>query len=77
MSKRVLQMKPYQERIVNEYHELKVKRDKLHAMIVKYEEGKLDFKPDCPIVLLQKQELVMNQYLTILEERALIENITL
>lgn len=53
-------MKPHQERFVNEYHELKVKRDKLHAMNVKYEAGQLDFKPDCPLELLQKQESVMN-----------------
>lgn len=48
-------MKPHQERFVNEYRELKEKRDKLHAMNVKYEAGQLDFKPDCPLELLQKQ----------------------
>ena len=70
-------MKPHQERFANEYHELKVKRDKLHAMNVKYEAGQLDFNPECPLELLQKQESVMNQYLTVLEARALIENVTL
>ncbi|QGH03211.1 crAss001_48 related protein [Streptococcus dysgalactiae] len=70
-------MKPHQERFVNEYLELKEKRDKLHSMNVKYEAGELDFKPDCPLELLQKQEQVMNQYLSILEARALVENVTL
>ncbi|MBY5033891.1 hypothetical protein K6V78_02185 [Streptococcus gallolyticus] len=70
-------MKPHQERFVNEYRELKEKRDKLHAMNVKYEAGKLDFSPDCPLELLQRQEHVMNQYLAILEVRALVENVTL
>ena len=46
-------------------------------LTVKYEAGRLDFKPDCPLELLQKQESVMNQYLTVLEARALIENVTL
>ncbi|HEM5975753.1 TPA: hypothetical protein U2B24_000692 [Streptococcus suis] len=70
-------MKPHQERFVNEYRELKEKRDKLHDMNVKYEAGQLDFVPDCPLELLQRQEHVMNQYLAILEVRALIENVTL
>ena len=70
-------MKLHQERFANEYHELKVKRDKLHAMNVKYEAGRLDFKPDCPLELLQKQESVMKQHLAVLEARSLIENVTL
>ncbi len=70
-------MKPHQERFVNEYRELKEKRDKLHDMNVQYEAGQLDFVPDCPLELLQRQEYVMNQYLAILEVRALIENVTL
>lgn len=70
-------MKPHQERFVNEYRELKEKRDKLHAINVKYEAGQLDFVPDCPLDLLKEQEEIMNQYLGILEARALFENVTL
>jgi ABC-type glutathione transport system ATPase component len=69
-------MKPHQERFVNEYRELKEKRDKLHAMNVKYEAGQLDFVPDCPLDLLKEQEEIMNQYLGILEARALFENVS-
>ena len=43
----------YKERMRNEYIELKDKYDKLHRMLVKYDAGKLDFTPTCPIELLR------------------------
>ena len=46
-------------------------------MLVKYDAGKLDFTPTCPIDLLRKQASVMGEYLYILETRAVIENIDL
>ena len=63
--------------MIKEYKELKDKYDKLHAMLVKYDAGKLDFTPNCPIDLLRKQASVMGQYLYILETRAVIENVDL
>ena len=70
-------MEDYKLRIVKEYKELKDKYDKLHAMLVKYDAGKMDFTPTCPIDLLRKQASVMGQYLYILETRAAIENVDL
>ena len=70
-------MEDYKLRMVKEYKELKDKYDKLHAMLVKYDAGKLDFTPTCPIDLLRKQASVMGQYLYILETRAVIEDIDL
>ena len=70
-------MKDYKLRMVKEYKELKDKYDKLHAMLVKYDAGKLNFTPTCPIDLLRKQASVMGQYLYILETRAVIENVDL
>ena len=70
-------MEDYKTRMVKEYKELKEKYDKLHAMLVKYDAGKLDFTPTCPIDLLRKQASIMGQYLYILETRAVIEDIDL
>lgn len=70
-------MESYKFRMVNEYRELKEKYDKLHRMLVKYDAGKLDFIPVCPIDLLRKQASCMGQYLYVLETRAVIEDINL
>ena len=67
----------YKERFKAEYFQTKIRYDKLHKMIVKYEAGNLDFEPDCPIDLLRKQPFGMGQYLHCLEVRAEIEKIDL
>lgn len=67
----------YKERMKNEYAELKEKYNKLHNMLVKYDAGKLEFTPTCPIELLREQASVMGRYLYILETRALIEEVDL
>ena len=67
----------YKDRMRNEYIELKDKYDKLHRMLVKYDAGKLDFTPTCPIELLREQASTMGKYLYILEMRALIEEVEL
>lgn len=67
----------YKERMRNEYIELKDKYDKLHRMLVKYDAGKLDFTPTCPIELLREQAATMGKYLYILETRAEIEQVDL
>lgn len=70
-------MEDYKLRMINEYKNLKEKYNKLHKMLVKYDAGKLDFTPTCPIDLLRKQASFMGQYLYILETRAVIEGIDL
>lgn len=65
----------YKLRMVKEYKELKDRYTKLHNMLVKYDAGKLDFTPTCPIDLLRRQASVMGQYLYILETRAVIEDV--
>ena len=67
----------YKERMKNEYAELKDKYNKLHRMLVKYDAGKLEFTPTCPIQLLRDQASVMGRYLYILETRAVIEGVDL
>lgn len=70
-------MEDYKLRMINEYKNLEEKYNKLHKMLVKYDAGKLDFTPTCPIDLLRKQASFMGQYLYILETRAVIEGIDL
>lgn len=67
----------YKERFRAEYYQTKIRYDRLHRMIVKYEANMLDFKLICPIELLKRQCSHMGQYLFDLEIRAEIENIDL
>lgn len=67
----------YKERFKAEYYQTKIRYDKLHKMLVKYEANTLDFEPKCPIELLMEQIEHMEKYLYILEVRAEIENIEL
>ena len=67
----------WQKRFVKEYHELRDRFTKLDMMIGKYEKGQLEFEPKCPIDLLKHQRSVMWEYLSILEQRARIEEIKL
>ena len=67
----------YKERFKAEYFQTKIRHDKLHKMIVKYESNTLDFEPSCSLELLKKQASAMGQYLYYLEMRAEIEGIEL
>lgn len=67
----------YKERFVAEYWQLRRRYESLAKMIEKYYLGKLDFEPDCPIELLQRQADLMYSYLICLETRAKIEKIKL
>ena len=70
-------MEDYKVRFQKEYAELKDKYTKLHKMLVKYDAGKLEFTPTCPIALLREQAAAMGKYLYILETRAIIEDVPL
>lgn len=70
-------MEDYQIRYINEYNELKERYQKLCQIIFKYEQDKLDFKPNCPIHLLKQQARHMKMYLEDLEKRSLYEGVTL
>lgn len=67
----------YKERFKAEYYQTKIRYEKLHNMIVKYDAGTLNFEPTCPIDLLKHQKSMMGQYLYDLEVRAEIEEIKL
>lgn len=65
----------YKERFQAEYLQTKIRYNKLHKMLVKYEAKTLDFEPSCPINILQMQANYMGNYLKQLEIRAEVENI--
>lgn len=67
----------WQVRFREEYHGLKNRQAKLHKMLVRYDAGTLDSKPTCPVELLRQQEIVMSEYMRILEIRAQIEGVLL
>lgn len=71
----------YKERFVAEYHQVKIRYEKLKNLCNKIEVetmlGKEVTKHDCPLGLLREQQKYMGLYLSVLEKRALIENIVL
>ena len=67
----------YKDRFRAEYLQTKIRYEKLHKMVVKYEAGTLNFKPNCGLDLLKAQKKAMGEYLYCLELRAEIEHIDL
>jgi hypothetical protein len=74
---KLMESEYYKERFKAEYYQTKIRYDKLHKMLIKYEAGTLKFTPTCPKELLKEQAMYMGNYLRILEIRAEIENIDL
>lgn len=68
-------MEDWKNRCIDEYNQLVDRIEKLHKMIVKYEAGTIEFKPNCSLDLLKEQESTMRKYLYILEIRGQIEKI--
>lgn len=67
----------YKERFIAEYLQVKIRYNKLLNMLMKWDKGELDFKPDVPRMFYNKQIVSMNDYIKVLEERAKIEKIDL
>ena len=67
----------YKDRFEAEYLQLKIRRDKLAAMVEKYAAGTLDFTPTCSLDLLREQLTAMDKYLDILWVRAALEKVAI
>ena len=67
----------YKDRFKAEYYQLKIRCEKLEAMLVSYKDGTLDFTPSCSYDFLAEQWTIMGAYLHILKARADIEGIEL
>ena len=67
----------YKDRFRAEYHQLRIRLEKLYEMLVRYDAGTLGFNPDCSVRLLKDQLRIMRDYLYALTVRAEIEGIKL
>ena len=82
----MMQSADHKERFKAEYHQTKIRYEKLKAFNTKIEAARRTEwtknstempKHDCPEDLLREQQHIMGEYLHILEVRAEIEGITL
>ena len=73
----MMESSDYQERYKAEYYQLKVRVEKLVAMLEKYATGTLSFTPSCSYEVLFEQLVYMRGYMRILKERAKVEGVAL
>lgn len=66
----------YRKRFMAEYAQLRIRYERLRDMIRRYNDGILEFEP-VSIDHLKRQADVMSEYLSILEERAVLEEVDL
>lgn len=67
----------YKKRFKAEYYQTKIRYEKLHKMIIKFEANTLTFEPKCSEGILKQQAYFMGNYLRTLEIRAEMESIEL
>lgn len=67
----------YKERFKAEYCQVAIRYRKLKAMLQRWDNGELDFKPTCPRSTYNIQIKAMEDYIAILEARAVMEGIEL
>lgn len=67
----------YKERFKAEYEQVKIRFEKLKAMLDKWDNGTLEFTPTCNRAIYNFQIKAMGEYIACLETRAVIENIEL
>ncbi len=67
----------YKDRFKAEYYQLKIRYEKLKAMLDKWDSGSLEFTPTCPREIYDAQIKGMEIYLDVLKDRAEIEGVAL
>ena len=67
----------YRDRFKAEYYQVKIRYDKLIDMLDRWDKGQLLFSPTCPRELLWRQVTVMEDYMDLLIERSIAEDIDL
>lgn len=67
----------YKDRLKAEYWQLKLRYNDLHEFLIKYEAGMEIISPPEKSKLMQLQARVMEKYLKLLEERAVLEGMDL
>lgn len=72
-----MESEDFKDRFRAEYFQLKNRRNGLDNMLYKMENEELDFTPKSSYELLRTQWVIMGTYLSLLEERARVEDISL
>ena len=72
-----MQSNDYRERFIAEYFQVHIRFVKLKAMLEKWDKDELDFEPTCPYSTYEMQIKAMRDYISVLEARAVMENIDL
>ena len=67
----------YKDRFKAEYYQVYIRFVKLNSMIEKWDKDELDFEPTCPYSTYEMQIKAMRDYISVLEARAVMENIDL
>lgn len=73
----LMKSEDYKDRFKAEYHQLRIRFEKLDAMLEKWDRGKLEFKPTCPRSTYSIQLRAMEEYMAVLEARAVMEGVDL
>ena len=67
----------YRDRFKAEYYQVYIRFVKLKAMLEKWDKDELDFEPTCPYSTYEKQIKDIRDYISVIEARAVMENIDL
>ena len=73
----LMQSEDYRDRFKAEYYQVYIRFVKLKAMLEKWDKDELDFEPTCPYSTYEMQIKAMRDYISVLEARAVMENIDL
>lgn len=73
----MMQSEDYKERFKAEYEQLRIRFEKLTAMLDKWDAGSLNFTPTCPRSTYNIQARAMADYMAALEARAVMEGVPL
>lgn len=74
---KLMQSEDYKERFKAEYYQVKIRLEKLEAMLEKWDKGELDFTPTCPRMIYDSQVWAMADYCSALIARAAMEHIVI
>lgn len=69
----MMQSSDYKERFKAEYLQVRIRYQKLKSMLQKWDNGELNFKPTCPRSTYNIQIKAMEDYIAVLEARAVME----
>ena len=73
----MMQSSNYKERFKAEDWQLAVRFNSLQEMLTKWDDGILEFSPTCPRSTYSLQAKAMSEYMSVLEARAVMENVDL